>query len=155
MIRQHLCQYTQLRHETDMFNQSVSVLLFALCALPCPPAEQNCPSWPALTGFCQRMQGKCLQQCCAASLQSRALWSHFTQFFPEGDTTSWSTFGQHEPFLALPAWCTTPCLCREDAELLHCWKRECIYIFSLLKTGHLSNIEVWGMHADSVQLCLV
>ncbi|MBZ3869300.1 Growth arrest-specific protein 7 [Sciurus carolinensis] len=22
MIRQHLCQYTQLRHETDMFNQS-------------------------------------------------------------------------------------------------------------------------------------
>ena len=24
MIRQHLCQYTQLRHETDMFNQSVS-----------------------------------------------------------------------------------------------------------------------------------
>lgn len=27
MIRQHLCQYTQLRHETDMFNQSVSSLL--------------------------------------------------------------------------------------------------------------------------------
>lgn len=27
MIRQHLCQYTQLRHETDMFNQSVSLLL--------------------------------------------------------------------------------------------------------------------------------
>lgn len=26
MIRQHLCQYTQLRHETDMFNQSVSRL---------------------------------------------------------------------------------------------------------------------------------
>lgn len=26
MIRQHLCQYTQLRHETDMFNQSVSLL---------------------------------------------------------------------------------------------------------------------------------
>lgn len=25
MIRQHLCQYTQLRHETDMFNQSVSL----------------------------------------------------------------------------------------------------------------------------------
>ena len=24
MIRQHLCQYTTLRHETDMFNQSVS-----------------------------------------------------------------------------------------------------------------------------------
>uniref|UniRef100_A0A8C0SVJ0 Growth arrest specific 7 n=1 Tax=Canis lupus familiaris TaxID=9615 RepID=A0A8C0SVJ0_CANLF len=24
MIRQHLCQYTQLRHETDMFNQSVA-----------------------------------------------------------------------------------------------------------------------------------
>lgn len=27
MIRQHLCQYTQLRHETDMFNQSVSLLV--------------------------------------------------------------------------------------------------------------------------------
>lgn len=27
MIRQHLCQYTQLRHETDMFNQSVSSIL--------------------------------------------------------------------------------------------------------------------------------
>lgn len=26
MIRQHLLQYTQLRHETDMFNQSVSSL---------------------------------------------------------------------------------------------------------------------------------
>ncbi|XP_024604206.1 growth arrest-specific protein 7 isoform X1 [Neophocaena asiaeorientalis asiaeorientalis] len=25
MIRQHLCQYTQLRHETDMFNQSSSL----------------------------------------------------------------------------------------------------------------------------------
>ncbi|XP_054702387.1 growth arrest-specific protein 7 isoform X7 [Grus americana] len=25
MIRQHLCQYTQLRHETDMFNQSVTL----------------------------------------------------------------------------------------------------------------------------------
>lgn len=29
MIRQHLCQYTQLRHETDMFNQSVSRLPWA------------------------------------------------------------------------------------------------------------------------------
>ncbi|KFW76105.1 Growth arrest-specific protein 7, partial [Manacus vitellinus] len=27
MIRQHLCQYTQLRHETDMFNQSVIELV--------------------------------------------------------------------------------------------------------------------------------
>ncbi|NXU78693.1 GAS7 protein, partial [Oreotrochilus melanogaster] len=27
MIRQHLCQYTQLRHETDMFNQSVMELV--------------------------------------------------------------------------------------------------------------------------------
>lgn len=27
MIRQHLCQYTTLRHETDMFNQSVSTRL--------------------------------------------------------------------------------------------------------------------------------
>lgn len=32
MIRQHLCQYTQLRHETDMFNQSVS---------PYPQAEAS------------------------------------------------------------------------------------------------------------------
>ena len=32
MIRQHLCQYTQLRHETDMFNQSVSSR---------PPAEAS------------------------------------------------------------------------------------------------------------------
>lgn len=27
MIRQHLCQYTTLRHETDMFNQRVSTRL--------------------------------------------------------------------------------------------------------------------------------
>lgn len=27
MIRQHLCQYNTLRHETDMFNQSVSTRL--------------------------------------------------------------------------------------------------------------------------------
>lgn len=27
MLRQHLCQYTTLRHETDMFNQSVSTSL--------------------------------------------------------------------------------------------------------------------------------
>lgn len=28
MIRQHLCQYTTLRHETDMFNQSVSTAFY-------------------------------------------------------------------------------------------------------------------------------
>lgn len=27
IIRKHLCQYTTLRHETDMFNQSVSLIL--------------------------------------------------------------------------------------------------------------------------------
>ncbi|MEE6522551.1 hypothetical protein FKM82_021145 [Ascaphus truei] len=27
IIRQHLCQYTQLRHETDMFNQSVRTIM--------------------------------------------------------------------------------------------------------------------------------
>uniref|UniRef100_A0A8C0WIY0 Uncharacterized protein n=1 Tax=Castor canadensis TaxID=51338 RepID=A0A8C0WIY0_CASCN len=32
MIRQHLCQYTQLRHETDMFNQSVSSHLQAMAS---------------------------------------------------------------------------------------------------------------------------
>ena len=36
MIRQHLCQYTTLRHETDMFNQSVRQL-----SLPQPTAVSN------------------------------------------------------------------------------------------------------------------
>lgn len=31
MIRQHLCQYTTLRHETDMFNQSVSATSAVFC----------------------------------------------------------------------------------------------------------------------------
>ena len=36
MIRQHLCQYTTLRHETDMFNQSVRQL-----SPPQPTAVSN------------------------------------------------------------------------------------------------------------------
>uniref|UniRef100_A0A803VWP1 Growth arrest specific 7 n=1 Tax=Ficedula albicollis TaxID=59894 RepID=A0A803VWP1_FICAL len=60
MIRQHLCQYTQLRHETDMFNQSVSVLFVWSLWSSCPPDEQNGPSWPGQTGCCQRMWEKCL-----------------------------------------------------------------------------------------------
>ncbi|KAL7989393.1 hypothetical protein Chor_012059 [Crotalus horridus] len=35
MIRQHLCQYTQLRHETDMFNQSVSLLILESFLILC------------------------------------------------------------------------------------------------------------------------
>lgn len=47
MIRQHLCQYTQLRHETDMFNQSVSLLVvWSLWSLLRFTWAERSLSWP-------------------------------------------------------------------------------------------------------------
>lgn len=49
MIRQHLCQYTQLRHETDMFNQSVSRLFRAKTSRT--PAERGGGGAPGRGGL--------------------------------------------------------------------------------------------------------
>ncbi|XP_074476596.1 growth arrest-specific protein 7 isoform X3 [Sebastes fasciatus] len=43
MIRQHLCQYTTLRHETDMFNQSSSAGMTYFCR---PTRKLASPSFP-------------------------------------------------------------------------------------------------------------
>uniref|UniRef100_A0A3Q4MPS0 Growth arrest specific 7 n=1 Tax=Neolamprologus brichardi TaxID=32507 RepID=A0A3Q4MPS0_NEOBR len=41
MIRQHLCQYTTLRHETDMFNQSVSATSAVFCKQQYTPRRHS------------------------------------------------------------------------------------------------------------------
>lgn len=167
MIRQHLCQYTQLRHETDMFNQSVSVLFAcSLCSpLPSSWAERGPPDllWlPWVRGcgrrVCRQPVGVwCLPPCCPAPPGLPDHTSHcWITALSWGKTQpaevhlasmSHYQLSQHEALLP-----EVFCLCKEDAELFHCWKKQCIYIFSLLKTGHLSSTK---MPAYWVQLCLV
>lgn len=78
-------------------------------------------------------------------------WSHFTlrdHSSAGGDKTNWSTFGQHEAIISTPSmmqYSLRPVQGR-------CWivslLEKGVYIFSVIKTGYLSNIKIRRMHAD-------
>lgn len=81
-----------------------------------------------------------------------------SQLFPEGDTTNRSTFGQHELFLVLSAWCITPwgplfVLGRYwIVSLLE--KEVCIYIFLFLVKSWLF-IKYYNMGCMQIQYSCV